>query len=564
MAGRCGTDQKSVLQCPVFIRNQEEKMQVQNPVLRGFHPDPSLIRVGQEYYLAVSTFEWFPGVRIYHSRDMARWEYCCSPLDSLDKADLRGVDSSDGVWAPCLSYDGNYFYLIYTVTHSARKYPVMDTPNYLIRARDIHGPWSEPVYLNSSGFDPSLFHDRNGKKYLVNMEWDFRRAKDNNCFAGILLQEYDPASARMVGEPRNIFSGTKIGLTEGPHLYWHEGYYYLVCAEGGTGWFHAVTVARSRNIEGPYEVHPENPVLSSWEGSLDDKRRNKELEKYGLGSAGIQKAGHASLMESTDGTWYMAHLCGRTIPGMKCCPMGRETSLQELEWKNGWPYLKGGGRLPGVTVELLSEEDILFDPTERRVEYNFEDESFLKDFQTLRIPYELTGMTVKERKGYLRIYGRESVFSRFYQALIARRQTELCFAARTRFEFCPHSYQHCAGLIYRYDEENQLYAHITYDECEGTVVGLTSVMKGEVRLLYKAPLKMDVFELEIQVNYEKAKFFYWDQGQKIEMAEVCTMALSDDYADGFTGCFVGMCVQDLRSQEIYADFESFVYEAFTK
>ena len=537
-------------------------MKVQNPILRGFHPDPSLIRVDQDYYLAVSTFEWFPGVRIYHSEDMAHWEYCCSPLDSLEKADLRGVSSSDGIWAPCLSYDGSYFYLIYTVTHSARKYPVMDTPNYLIRARDIKGPWSEPVYLNSSGFDPSLFHDKDGKKYLVNMEWDFRKEKENACFAGILLQEYDSVSNRMVGEPRKIFSGTDIGLTEGPHLYRHEGYYYLVCAEGGTGWFHAVTVARSKTIEGPYEVHPQNPVLSSWNGSRDTKIQLEELEKNGLGTIEIQKSGHASLMENGDGRWYMAHLCGRTIPGMKCCPMGRDTCLQELVWRDGWPYLKDGGYLPGLVVEVPSEEDRFYDPLEERVEYRFEDESFRKDFQTLRIPYELTGMTIKERKGYLRIYGRESVFSRFYQALIARRQTELCFIAKTRFLFQPQSYQHLAGLIYRYDEENQLYAHITYDEeSGGTVVCLASALRGKRDLLYKAAITGEVFELEIQVNYENAKFFYWEQGQRKTMGEICIKEMSDDYADGFTGCFVGMCVQNLRSQEVYADFENFYYEA---
>ena len=132
---------------------------VKNPILRGFHPDPSLIRVGDDYYLATSTFEWAPGVRIYHSKDLAHWDYLTAPLDTYSKMDLRGVKASDGIWAPCLSHDGEYFYLIYTVVHDAREFPVMDTPNYLIRAKEITGPLSDPVYLNSSGFDPSLFHD---------------------------------------------------------------------------------------------------------------------------------------------------------------------------------------------------------------------------------------------------------------------------------------------------------------------------------------------------------------------------------------------------------------------
>ena len=129
---------------------------VQNPILRGFHPDPSLLRVGDDYYLATSTFEWAPGVRIYHSTDLKHWDYVTSPLDDYSRMDLRGLKASDGIWAPCLSWDGEYFYLIYTVVRDAREFPVMDTPNYLIRAKKLTGSWSDPVYLNSSGFDPSL------------------------------------------------------------------------------------------------------------------------------------------------------------------------------------------------------------------------------------------------------------------------------------------------------------------------------------------------------------------------------------------------------------------------
>lgn len=225
---------------------------VQNPILRGFHPDPSLLRVGDDYYLATSTFEWAPGVRIYHSTDLKHWDYVTSPLDDYSRMDLRGLKASDGIWAPCLSWDGEYFYLIYTVVRDAREFPVMDTPNYLIRTKKLTGPWSDPVYLNSSGFDPSLFHDEDGRKWLVNMEWDYRKIlSGENPFTGILLQEYDPEKKALVGEAKKIFTGSPIGGTEGPHLYCHNGYYYLMCAEGGTGWFHAVTLARSRELTWP-------------------------------------------------------------------------------------------------------------------------------------------------------------------------------------------------------------------------------------------------------------------------------------------------------------------------
>lgn len=537
-------------------------MQVRNPILRGFHPDPSILRVGSEYYLAVSTFEWFPGVRIYHSGDLAHWEFYSAPLDDYGKLELRGVSSSDGVWAPCLSYDGEYFYLIYTITHSAREFPVMDTPNYLIRAKQLKGPWSVPVYLNSSGFDPSLFHDRDGRKYLLNMEWDYRGGVSKSPFAGILLQEYDPEKEELLGKPEKIFLGSGIGLTEGPHLYWHEGYYYLICAEGGTGWFHAVTVARSRNIHGSYELCPDNPVLSSWEGSREAEEGQMELREKELGNGRIQKAGHASILHTEDGSWYMAHLCARRIPGLLCCTIGRETGLQEVEWRNGWPVLKRGGRLPGNFVEVPGKRDEIYDPFEGRTEYCFDNEDFRRDFQTLRISFEDAGMTVKERRGWLRIYGKESIYSRFYQALIARRQTELSFKAGICFQFQPESYQHSAGLIYRYDEKNQFYAFVTFDEeYEGCAVCLVSVQKGKTSLLYKAPVSEEEFELEIAVENDQAWFYYMNQGERTEMGKnVCIRNLSDDYANGFTGCFVGMCVQDLQNQKKYADFERFWYE----
>lgn len=536
-------------------------MKIQNPVLRGFHPDPSLLRVKDDYYIAVSTFEWCPGVRIYHSKDLAHWEYFCSPVDEI-KADLRGAASSDGIWAPCLSYDGSYFYLIYTVSHGAREFPVMDMSNYLIRAKSLKGPWSPPVYLNSSGFDPSLFHDEDGKKYLLNMEWDYREDNGKKAFAGILLQEYDVQLQCLVGEPRKIFCGTGIGRTEGPHLYKHQGFYYLICAEGGTGWFHAVTAARSKNPEGPYEKYPGNPVLSSWKGYFDGKG-TKEKNLLEEVRTGLQKAGHASLMETEDGRWYMAHLCARPAEGTKCCPMGRETALEEIEWKDGWPVLKAGGHLPQAFVEIPLEEEAKTCQHEQK-EYTFWDEDFLKDFQTLRIPYKSAGMTIHERAGCLRIYGQESIYSRFYQALLARRQSEICFRAGTRFEFHPLSYQHCAGLIYRYDEKNQIYACVTYEESwKNEAVCLWSVVQGRMELVFKAPIKAAVYELEVQVNNGEARFFYMEQGQKKQMGgPVGILHMSDDLANGFTGCFVGMCVQDLRSRERYADFHSFRYDAF--
>lgn len=196
---------------------------IQNPILKGFCPDPSIIRVGEDYYIATSTFEWWPGVKLFHSRDLKNWEQIPSPLRRNSQLNMAGDPTSGGVWAPCLSYDGEYFYLVYTdvKTKKGRYY---NTHNYMVYTDDIYGEWSEPLYLNSIGFDPSLFHDRDGRKYLVNMV---------NGFKGVLVQkllrtegeeETEVPFARkkpgwkLFGERKKVYNGSGIGCTEGPHI----------------------------------------------------------------------------------------------------------------------------------------------------------------------------------------------------------------------------------------------------------------------------------------------------------------------------------------------------------
>ena len=177
-----------------------------NPILKGFNPDPSILRVGDDYYIATSTFEWFPGVQIHHSKDLINWRLIGRPLNRVSQLDMKGANSSEGVWAPCLSYDNGVFYLIYTNVRLWTYAGPRDLDNYLVTTTDIRGDWSEPIYLNSSGFDPSLFHDDDGRKWLVNQLWDHRLGK--NKFAGIVLQEYSPEEKRLVGPTIYLKNGS--------------------------------------------------------------------------------------------------------------------------------------------------------------------------------------------------------------------------------------------------------------------------------------------------------------------------------------------------------------------
>ena len=196
---------------------------MRNPILRGFNPDPAICRADGEYFIATSTFEWFPGVQIHRSHDLREWTLVNRPLAEARLLDMTGVPDSCGVWAPCLTFADGMFWLCYT---NVRRFDgdFKDTPNFLTTAVSIKGPWSDPIYLNASGFDPSLFHDDDGRKWLVNMIWDHRPGRSH--FGGIVLQEYSVNQRSLIGERRMIFAGTPLGCTEGPHLLKHDGYYF--------------------------------------------------------------------------------------------------------------------------------------------------------------------------------------------------------------------------------------------------------------------------------------------------------------------------------------------------
>lgn len=542
------TSKATVVQNPLGEAGEALHTSVRNPVIPGFAPDPCMIRVGDTYYIANSTFEWYPGVRIYESKDLVNFRLSAEPLDWEELLDMRGISASEGIWAPDLSYADGCFYLVYTVVTNQGR--IKDMDNYLVTAKTVQGPWSKPVYLNSSGFDPSLFHDRDGRKWLVNMQWDYRKGCGPECFTGILLQEYSVREQRLIGSPVTIFKGTSLGYTEGPHLYRKDAYYYLVCAEGGTSYEHAVTVARSRKLEGPYEVHPGNPILTSGEKDY------------------LQKAGHGSLCETEAGQWYLAHLCARPLPGTKSCVLGRETALQEIVWRDGWPWLKGGGNSPKEFYEVPGKLHVM--PEYRlsgvRREYVFEDDSFWRDFQTLRLPHTEVDYSLNARPGWLRLRGENGICSRFRQTLLARRQCDFCFTAFTEMEYEPECFQHTAGLILRYNEENLYYLYVTYDEEKhSTMLCAASIYAGEYRLMEEVMTQGPRFVLGVEVWEREAQFFYRKEGKKILIGGKFDVTnLSDDFTYGFTGAFVGICAQDLRDHKKCADFRRFVYDGSGK
>lgn len=521
---------------------------IRNPILRGFNPDPSMVRVGDDYYIATSTFDWWPGVQIHHSRDLVHWRLLTHALTRTSQLDMIGNPPSCGIWAPCLSWCDGLFYLIYTDVKNGDfgVCSYRNQHNYLVTAPAIEGPWSDPVYLNSSGFDPSLFHDDDGRKWLVNMIWDHRQGY--NLFGGIVLQEYDPAEQKLVGPVTNIFKGTELGYTEGPHLYKRDGYYYLLTAEGGTGYDHAVTMARSRDLVGPYQVDPQNPILTS----------------KGRPDIALQKAGHASVVETQNGEWYLAHLCSRPArPGHS--PLGRETALQRMVWSDeGWLRLAGGGHAPEEEVVAPDLPKHLLPPASTN--YDFDEAVLPMDLNTLREPPDSEWLMLDARPGWLRLRGREGLNSHFRQSLVGRRVQHFDVQVDTCLEFAPTCYLQQAGLAAFYHGRAYYYLRVTHDEARGIVLGVDKRVGDDSACPVEREIEVNgwsrfYLRMVMQRGVE-LQFYASPDGDDFETVGPVLDAslLSDEIAGGFTGLFAAICCQDFARGEIVADFDYLDYQ----
>jgi xylan 1,4-beta-xylosidase len=539
---------------------------IQNPILPGFFPDPSICRVGDDYYLANSSFEWFPGVPLHHSRDLMNWRQIGHALTRASQLDLRGVADSAGVWAPSMSYADGQFWLIYTnIRNTGMGRPFKDIGIYLTTAKEITGPWSDPVVLNNIGFDPSLFHDDDGRKWLLNIIWDFR--KGHYRFAGIVIQEYDPRQRKLIGPMKKILQKQNI-LCEGPNLYKRDGWYYLMMAEGGTGWGHGISMARAKNILGPYELDPQPAVLTA----RDDV------------SLPLQKAGHGELVETPAGEWYLAHLASRPLitgaafnaaspdksetamqhAGHRCI-LGRETCLQKVEWREGWLRLAGGGHYPKMSWPAPKNLPAQPWPAPPQRD-DFDAGKLDAAWSSLRVPMDESWCSTKARPGWLRLRGRESQHSPFYQSLVARRLQHFRATVETCLEFSPEHFTHSAGLICYYDSRTHFYLRVSHDEALGKVLGIVLTDDGVYDELKDSPIAVKDWRkiyLRADIDHAKLKFSASPDGKSWQPIgpELDASKLSDDYGSvfHFTGAMAGVCCQDLKDNCLCADFDYFSY-----
>ena len=483
-----------------------------NPVIPGFHPDPSVCRVGNDYYLVNSSFEYFPGVPLFHSRDLVNWEQIGHVLTRESQLSIKGGNMWGGIYAPTIRYNDGTYYMV-TTNNS-------DKGNFFVYTNDPRGEWSEPVWLSQKGIDPSLYFE-NGHCYLV-----------SNPNDAIWLCEIDPKTGKQLTESKRIWEGTGGRYPEGPHIYKRDGWYYLLISEGGTEYGHKITIARSRDIAGPYESNPANPILT---------HINKNAQ-----SNPIQGVGHADMVQAHDGSWWLVCLGFRTQNGQHHV-LGRETFLAPVEWnEEGWPVVNGDGT---IDLDMKDVKTLPQVPLKNDLDREFNAPQLGVEWNWLGVP-ERSNYSLTERKGFLRIKGSEKKLddNGCSPSFVGRRQEDIQFQATTKMQ-----------------AQGKGNAGMTAYLCPFAHYDLF-VSDNKLKLRYRlselcyekeiCPVTDDSIYLRIEANADAYTLFYSTDGTHYtEAGRMNTRYLSSETNGGFTGVYIGLFVEGNG----YADFDHFEY-----
>lgn len=496
-------------------------MKINNPVLRGFSPDPNMCYVNGKYYIVTSTFQWYPGIAIYVSNNLIDWELVGYPLTSNNRFDLRGIDDSAGIWAPQITCIDDVFHITYTIVKSATGV-YYDMDNYIVTCDTIDGVWSEPIQIHSGCFDPFLYQD-DDKLYCLAKIVDHRFEPSNNYidkYSGITIQQLDSNDYRLIGSQSIISHGTGLGGEEGPQMVKRNGYYYLTIAEGGTEYNHRSYVFRGDNIMGPYELSPYSPLIQSRD---EDK---------------LQKAGHASLVKDDKDNWFISYICARPISsnmndikGKLCCPLGRETAIDKVEWIDNWPRVVAGN-YPKEVVELdynsneYSEKEVL-KASDRKYSNNINlcEGGMLFD-NAMSLRYDNSEF-YNCYDNCIEMQGKDSLMSKFDTNMLAHRVHELNGEITVTVDYEPTSYLQCAGLTLYYDTENHLNIVVTHDQKYGKCIKLECLKHGKYSTLGVKPISVKgEVNLKLELNDEVVKVYVNDDLIKFAYSSAY---LSDDF-----------------------------------
>jgi alpha-N-arabinofuranosidase len=511
-----------------------------NPVLSGFYPDPSICRVGQDYYLVTSTFEYFPGLPVFHSRDLVHWSQIGHAIDRPAQLALDGVRPSGGLYAPTIRHAAGTFYIVNTLVDGQAQ-----RGNFVVTAADPAGPWSQPHWLEGApGIDPSLFFDDDGRVWYTG-----NRMADDSRYAGhteIWLQELDLARMHLVGERYTLWDGAVKGAAwaEAPHLYKVDGLYYLMIAEGGTGHNHAVTIARSPAVAGPYTPNPRNPILTHRHLGNDYP---------------IVGTGHADLVETQTGEWWMV-LLGMRPYGGYFYNLGRETFLAPVRWEDGWPVVSPGtGR---VEFEYprpdLAEHPWPVPPACD----DFDAPALRPEWIFLRTPRDVS-WCLDERPGSLRLRLRPHSLSDWASpSFVGRRQQHLNFSAKAAMEFAPQASHECAGMVLYQSPRFNFQFVVTLGQGAQPVVRLVKHAHDAQEILAEQPLPAGPLRLKIEAHGQAHSFYTAIEDESwTPLAEtVDGRILSTPVAGGFVVTCIGLYASSSGQPSLNnADFDWFEY-----
>lgn len=504
----------------------------ENPILRGFHPDPSILRRGDDYYMVNSTFQYFPAILISHSRDLVHWETIGHAVTESRYLDLSELQDSHGIWAPDISFYKGMYYILATLRlndppqgkNAPRRVQLMT------RSEKPEGPYSEPVRLNVDSIDPSLFTDDDGTCYLV-------------ISPGVCVAKLDLDDMKLLERPVSVWAGTGRKSPEGPHIFKRSGYYYAMLAEGGTEYGHCVTAARSKNLRGPYEPCPYNPIFTQSNPN-----------------AKLQRCGHGDLVETQNGSWWMVYLCGRPNGG-NYTTLGRETALDPVQWnKDGW-FTVNHGCGPSEKQVAPDLPEAVY-PKSRFDDFN--STRLSPEWEFVRNPDE-NFCSLEQKPGCFRILTSAGSLDELHAVnSLLRREESFCFTAALKTKFQPRQGEK-AGLVCYYGHLNHIEMFLT------GAVGRNEVVLEENRNGRKTCLGRMEYDgtdvvLRVRVRKQERLFDLSADGRNwttVGSEPDCTFLSDEGVTQGkhHTGTLVGMFAVNGGSGNILpADFDWFDYE----
>lgn len=500
----------------------------QNPVRRGFYADPSIVRVGEDYYMVNSSFIFFPCIPISHSTDLVNWQSIGHAITNPEWAHLEGLEGGRGYWAPDISYHNGRFYITATLRYNDSM-PVKRR-QIIVSSDKPEGPYSEPVFIDEDGIDPSLFTDVDGRRYML-------------LNRGARILELNEDATKQISEAKLLYYGDNKRAPEGPHMIFKDGYYYLFQAEGGTGELHCVTVSRSKTLMGVYEPCPYNPIMTQ--------------RDY---AAPITCCGHAKPVQTQDGDWYIVYLCNRSLDG-KYAMLGRETCLDPMTWTpDGWPIVN---KLDGPST-LQKKPNLKPAPNEPSASYDSFDDGKMKPFWMFAGIPEPDGIVIKDSRLYIK-GSVEPLSSRTATNITVRRQPDFNFDVICKMDVgIDLNYEQNYGITGYYDEMTFFTYGIYRNGSNGYALKLFEKIDDVERFTHyvSIPEVTDCIYLKIETDGLRRVFYYSIDGKnyrKVYTADniyyLCAQAIKK--GKRFTGAMVGMYAYGGKGSTIYAAFDEF-------